>query len=53
MQTYWIDGYKIAARSKSQALAAAALLKRSGVKPDYKTPSTGWALCQPNNAIPC
>lgn len=48
METYWLEGYKIAARSKSQALIALRVLKLAGAKPDYKERSERWALCMPN-----
>ena len=57
LQTFWLEGYKIAARSKSQALQALEVLKRTGTKPDYKAPlgtsnstnSVPYAACYANN----
>jgi hypothetical protein len=56
VETFWIDGYKIAAASKTQALQAAAYLKKRdaetrvcscgcayGSRPDYRS-----QVCKPN-----
>lgn len=53
LETYWLEGYKITARSLSQALAALEQLKRSGAKPDYKQPAEGLGACYPNDMKEC
>lgn len=57
MVTYWLEGYKIAANSLTQAKMALELLKKSGTKPDFKTlemmRAEGFAACYPNNMQEC
>jgi hypothetical protein len=49
LQTFWLEGYKIAARSKSQALLSLDALKRAGVPPDYASPSYRFSACYSNH----